>query len=262
MNILKLQAAKQAGEKLVVLTCYDHWSAAILNRADVDMLLVGDSVAMVVHGEDSTLPATTEMMAMHTRMVSRGAPEKFIISDMPFMSYRGDQQQTIDAVAALMRAGAHAVKLEGIAGNKKIIKRIVQSGVPVMAHLGLTPQSVNALGGFKVQGRDEAARKQLLKESLQAQQLGCFALVLECVPAELAAEVAKSLSIPVIGIGAGAEVDGQVLVFHDLLGLSGEFKPKFLRRYLEGGELIENAVNSYASDTRAGKFPSQQETYN
>ncbi len=261
MNILELSARKQAGEKLVVLTCYDYSSAAILNRTDVDILLVGDSVAMVVHGEESTLPADIEMMVLHTRMVARGAPDKFIVSDLPFMSYRGDRQTSIDAVAELMRAGSHAVKLEGIAGNKKIIRRIVQSGVPVMAHLGLTPQSVNALGGFKVQGRDEAARKQLLKESLQAEQLGCFALVLECVPSDLVAEISQRLKIPIIGIGAGAAVDGQVLVFHDLLGLAGDFKPKFLRRYLNGGELITNAVNAYASDTRSGAFPSRQEAY-
>lgn len=261
MNILEINASKQAGKKLVVLTCYDYSSAVILNRTDVDILLVGDSVAMVVHGEQSTLPANVEMMSLHTRMVSRGAPDKFIVSDLPFMSYRGSRQNSMDAVAELMRAGSHAVKLEGIAGNKKIIKQIIQSGVPVMAHLGLTPQSVNALGGFKVQARDEAAGKQLLKDSLKAQQLGCFALVLECVPSDLAAAISQHLDIPVIGIGAGAAVDGQVLVYHDLLGLAGDFKPKFLRRYLNGGELIYNAVNAYASDTRSGAFPSKQEAY-
>jgi len=261
MNILDITKRKQAGEKLVVLTCYDYSSAMILNNTDVDILLVGDSVAMVLHGEDNTLPADVEMMAMHTRMVARGAVDKFIVSDLPFMSYRGELQTSMDAVTELMRAGSHAVKLEGISGNKKIIKHIVQSGVPVMAHLGLTPQSVNAFGGFKVQGRDAAARKQLMKDALKAEQLGCFALVLECVPADLATEISSSLKIPVIGIGAGAGVDGQVLVFHDLLGLAGDFKPKFLRRYLNAGELITTAVNNYANDTRNGDFPSAQEAY-
>ncbi len=261
MNILELNARKAAGEKLVMLTCYDYWSAKLLHRADVDMLLVGDSLAMVMYGHSSTLPADTEMMARHTEMVSRGAVDKFIVSDLPFLSYRGDLQTTMDAVGSLMRAGAQAVKLEGIAGNEACIAHIVQSGVPVMAHLGLTPQSVNTLGGFKVQARDAAASQQLLQDARKAEALGCFSLVLECVPAQLAASVSEALTIPVIGIGAGAEVDGQVLVLHDMLGLSGDFKPKFLRRYLNGDDLIVDAINQYSADTRSGDFPAVDEAY-
>ncbi len=261
MNILDLAARKVAGEKILMLTCYDYWSAVILNSSDIDMLLVGDSLAMVMHGHESTLPADTELMICHTRMVARGAVDKFIVADMPFLSYRGDLQNTMDAVAGLMRAGAHAVKLEGIAGNEKYIQHIIQSGVPVMAHLGLTPQSVNTLGGFKVQARDAAAQQQLLVDAHKAEKLGCFALVLECVPAKLAAKISQELKIPVIGIGAGHEVDGQVLVFHDMLGLSGDFQPKFLRTYLNGGELILEAVNKYSADTKSGEFPSADEAY-
>ena len=261
MNILDLVARKAAGEKLLMLTCYDYYSARILNRTDIDMLLVGDSAAMVMHGHQSTIPADVEMMSWHTQMVARGATDKFIVADLPFLSYRGDLQHSMDAVASLMRAGAQAVKLEGVAGNEEQIQHIVQSGVPVMAHLGLTPQSVNTLGGFKVQAKDAASQQQLLVDAKQAERSGCFALVLECVPAKLAAKISQQLKIPVIGIGAGAEVDGQVLVLHDMLGLNGDFQPKFLRRYLNGEELILTAVNQYSADTRSGNFPAPTEEY-
>lgn len=261
MNILELAARKAAGEKLCMLTCYDYWSAVILNHSDIDMLLVGDSLAMVMHGHASTLPADLEMMVCHTKIVARGAVDKFIVADLPFLTYRGELQNTIDAVAGLMRAGAQAVKLEGIAGNEAAIQHIIQSGVPVMAHLGLTPQSVNTLGGFKVQARDAVAQQQLLLDAHKAEELGCFSLVLECVPAKLATKISQELQIPVIGIGAGSEIDGQVLVLHDMLGLNGDFQPKFLRRYLNGGELILEAVNKYSADTKSGDFPAASEAY-
>ncbi|MEJ8569335.1 3-methyl-2-oxobutanoate hydroxymethyltransferase [Elongatibacter sediminis] len=261
MNILTFAEHKRKHEKLVMVTCYDYTAARIVAQADIDMILVGDSAAMVMHGHDSTLPISTDEMAMHVRAVRRGAPKTFIVGDLPFLSYRRSQSETMDAVARLMRAGAEAVKLEGIAGNAEIIRHIVDSGVPVMGHIGLTPQSVNQLGGFRVQGVEADDRERLKREAVACQEAGCFALVLECVPETLAAEITSLLKIPTIGIGAGAETDGQVLVMHDLLGLNLDFKPKFVRRYLDGNKQWLDAFNQYASDVRSGEFPASEERY-
>jgi len=261
MNVLDFQAYKARSEKIVMLTCYDYTSARIVQDSDVDVILVGDSAAMVMHGHRTTIPADIEMMCRHIEAVTRGTKDKFIVGDMPFLSFRQSLSDSIRAVDSVMKAGAHAVKLEGIAGNREIIAHIVESGVPVMGHLGLTPQSVNQLGGFRVQGRSDFAAGVLKEEAQACEQAGCFSIVLECVPEELAAEVSASLQIPTLGIGAGPHTDGQVLVMQDLLGLSDDFKPKFVRRYLDGRQLWLDAFNTYASDVRHGRFPGVDESY-
>jgi len=261
MNILKLPERKRRLDKLVMVTCYDYTSARIVEQSDVDMILVGDSAAMVMHGHPTTLPISVDMMAWHVASVRKGAPRKFIVADLPFLSYRKSLSETMDAVGKLMQAGAEAVKLEGIAGNAETIAHIVQSGVPVMGHIGLTPQSVNGLGGFHVQGGSASERQRLKTEALACQAANCFALVLECVPETLAAEITAALTISTIGIGAGAQTDGQVLVMHDLLGLNQDFKPKFVRHYLDGKQQWLNAFNAYARDVRGGTFPAQEERY-
>ncbi len=261
MNVLDFQACKARHEKIVMLTCYDYTSARIVQDSDIDVILVGDSAAMVMHGYGTTIPADIEMMCRHIESVARGTKNKFIVGDMPFLSFRQSLTDNMRAVASVMKAGAHAVKLEGIEGNAETIAHIVKSGVPVMGHLGLTPQSVNQLGGFRVQGRGERAAEALKNQALACEQAGCFALVLECVPDDLATEITGLLSIPTIGIGAGAGTDGQVLVMQDLLGLSGDFKPKFVRKYLDGKRLWRDAFNAYASDVKSGQFPASDESY-
>ena len=257
MNVLDFQDYKARGEKIVMLTCYDYTSARIVEDSDVDVILVGDSAAMVMHGHGTTIPADIEMMCWHIESVFRGTRDKFIVGDMPFLSFRQSLTDNIRAVASVMQAGAHAVKLEGIEGNSETIRHIVKSGVPVMGHLGLTPQSVNQLGGYRVQGRGDSAAE----EAKDCEQAGCFALVLECVPDELAAEITDSLSIPTIGIGAGARTDGQVLVMQDLLGLSSDFKPKFVRKYIDGRKLWQDAFNAFSRDVKSGQFPATDESY-
>lgn len=261
MNILDFQLLKSRQEKIVMLTCYDYTSARIVQESDVDAILVGDSAAMVMHGYSSTIPADINMMCAHIESVSRGAKNKFITGDMPFLSFRQSLTDNMRAVASVMKSGAHAVKLEGIEGNVETIEHIVKSGVPVMGHLGLTPQSVNQLGGYRVQGRGEAAAKRLLRDAGTCEQAGCFAVVLECVPDQLAAEITRALSIPTIGIGAGPHTDGQVLVMQDLLGLSSDFKPRFVREYLDGKQLLQDAFNAYACDVKNGSFPATDESF-
>jgi len=215
----------------------------------------------VMHGHSTTLPADIDMMCRHVESVARGAKDKFIIGDMPFLSFRQSLADTMRAVERLMKAGAHAVKLEGIDGNEETIDHIVKSGVPVMGHVGLTPQSVNQLGGYHVQGRGDDAAKALKAASLACEQAGCFSLVLECVPDPLAADISTSLLIPTIGIGAGVHTDGQVLVMQDLLGMNTDFKPKFVRRYLDGSQLLLEAFNRYSDDVKSGRFPGAGESF-
>ncbi len=261
MNINHLKKLKAAGEKLTMLTCYDFSSAAIMNDSEIDIILVGDSAAMVMHGESSTLPINYITMAQHVRAVVRGAPDKFIVADMPFLSFRQSIDKGMDAVAALMQAGAHAIKLEAVAGHEDFIRHVVQSGIPVMGHLGLTPQFVNQFGGFKVQGKSQNAQDKIMDEAKTIEQLGCFSVVLECVPAQLAARVTANTEMITIGIGAGKEVDGQVLVMHDMLGYPSTFSPKFVRRYLNAEDLFKQAFNRYADDVKKGHFPSEEESY-
>lgn len=261
MSMLNFQKMKSSGKKISMITCYDYWSAQILNKSQVDCILVGDSLAMVMHGHSTTLPASIELMALHTSAVVKGAPNKFIIADLPFLSYRKTLSENMAAVETLMKTGAHAVKLEGAAGNLDLIRHIVESGIPVMGHLGLTPQSIHQLGGFRVQGRDSDSSKRLAEQAHALQQHGCFSLVLECVPSDLAEEISQQLEIPTIGIGAGPNTDGQVLVLQDMLGLNEGFKPKFLREFMSGAEQILSAVNNYDDVVKDSSFPNIEESY-
>lgn len=261
MKIKDFLQRKIKGEKISMVTCYDFWSARILNQSKVDVLLVGDSLSMVMYGHETTIPADIEMMALHTRAVNKGAPDKFIVADMPFLSTRKGTLAAMNGVEELMKAGAHAIKIEGQLGHQELISHIVESGVPVMGHLGLTPQSVHQLSGYSVQGKEEARAEEICTQAKKLEEAGCFSLVLECIPRDLTATIQKNLSIPVIGIGAGAEADGQVLVLHDLLGLNNGFQPKFLRRYAQGFEMISSAVNQFHQDVQSGQFPSEKESY-
>ncbi len=260
-TVLDFEKMKKEGQKISMVTCYDYWSAKIISQTHIDCILVGDSLAMVMHGFPSTLSATTEMMTMHTAAVSRGAKEKFIVADMPFLSFRKGRASALDCVDSLMKAGAQAVKLEGVWGHEDVIQAIVQSGVPVMGHLGLTPQSIHSLGGYKVQAREKEAADDLLRQAKKLVELGAFALVLECIPKNLAAEITHEIPIPTIGIGAGLDTDGQVLVLQDLLGMNGEFKPKFLKHFAETGKSIENSLNQYHTEVRQKLFPTEKEAY-
>lgn len=261
MSVLTFQKLKNHQEKISVVTCYDYTSAKIVANSSIDALLVGDTLAMLMYGYPTTVPATLEMMVLHTGAVVRGAPNKFIIADMPFLSYRKGLFHAMSCVEKLMQAGAKAVKLEGADGNLELVEHIVKSGVPVIGHLGMTPQSVHQFGGFRVQGKDESLAKKILEQALSLEQAGCFALVLECVPAELTKQITQALRIPTIGIGAGPHADGQVLVFHDLLGFDANFKPKFLKTYLNAESLILKALEQYHKEVKECVFPSAEESY-
>ena len=261
MNTLDFAKRKAANDPIAMVTCYDFWSARVLSRTEVDCLLVGDSLAMVMHGFDSTVHATIDMMALHAAAVRRGAPSAYIVGDMPFLTMRRGQGCAMDAVQTLMSAGVNAVKVEGEAGQADLIAHIVESGVPVMGHLGLTPQSVHACGGHRIQGRNASQAAQILDSAKRLQQAGCFALVLECTPRPLARRITEALAIPTIGIGAGADTDGQVLVLQDMLGMDPEFKPKFLRHYADGCSMVRSAVDRFAQDIRARTFPAKTESY-
>jgi 3-methyl-2-oxobutanoate hydroxymethyltransferase len=254
-------AAKAAGSKISMVTAYDAWSARILADTPVDCLLVGDSAMMVVHGEKDTLGATPEIMAMHTRAVVRGAPGKFVVADMPFLAARKGEAHALDCAALLLRAGAHAVKIEGARGHTHVIKHLVESGIPVMGHLGLTPQWVRGLGGFKVQARDEEGSRQLLSDAKALERAGAFAIVLECIPQALAREATAALGVPTIGIGAGPGCDGQVLVLQDMLGFNPEFRPRFSRRFADGAALVREGAKAFAEAVKSGGFPSEGEGF-
>ncbi|BET65490.1 3-methyl-2-oxobutanoate hydroxymethyltransferase [Opitutales bacterium ASA1] len=258
-GILDFARARRDGRPIGMVTSYDAWSARLAAQAGVDCLLVGDSVAMVVHGFADTLHATPEMMVAHTAAVRRGAPELFVVADMPFLTFRKGPETALDVAGALMRAGASAVKLEGVRGHERTVEQLVGSGIPVMGHLGLTPQSVHQLGGYRVQGRSAEDAARLLEDARTLQALGAFALVLECVPEQLATDATEALAIPTIGIGSGPRTSGQVLVLHDLLGLSDEFRPRFARRYLEGHALVRDALQRYVTDVREARFPAREE---
>lgn len=261
INVQTFKKRKQQQQRISMVTCYDNWSAKILNESRIDCLLVGDSLAVVMHGFDSTVHATIEMMELHVAAVVRGAPDKFVIADMPFLSCSKGLEPTMDAVQSLMQAGAHAIKIEGAAHQADLIRHIVEAGVPVMGHLGLTPQSIHNLGGHKVQAKAEKDALLLVENAKNLETLGCFSIVLECVPNKVGECVSKRLSIPTIGIGAGPFTDGQVLVLHDLLGVDPDFNPKFLRRYANARDLIKEAVDHYHQDVIARDFPSLMESY-
>lgn len=260
-TVTTFKQRKRKATPISMVTCYDAWSAKILNETDVDCILVGDSLAVVMHGFDSTVHATVEMMVMHVAAVARGAPDKFIIADMPFLSCSKGLEVAMDAVQVLMQAGAHAVKIEGADHQLPIIEHIVEAGVPVMGHLGLTPQSIHNLGGHKVQGKDEAGIDKIMKGAKALEAAGCFAVVLECVPNKLGDCVSRSIAVPTIGIGAGPHTDGQVLVLQDLIGSDPAFSPKFLRRYADTHAVISSAVQAFHTDVVEREFPNTEESY-
>ena len=253
---------KQSHEKITMLTAYDYTTAHIIDECGVNSILIGDSLGMVMLGYENTLPVTMEDMIHHTAAVSRNAKNAFIVADMPFMSYQTSVYDAVVNAGRLVKeGGAHAVKLEGGAAVCEQIKAIVDSSIPVVAHLGLTPQSVNAFGGFKVQGKGYDRAKQILEDALKIQDAGACAVVLECVPAELAKLITEKLTIPTIGIGAGADCDGQVLVYQDMLGLTAGHVPKFAKRFAEVGALMREGITAYISETQSGTFPAQEHTY-
>jgi 3-methyl-2-oxobutanoate hydroxymethyltransferase len=261
MNVQEFLRKKQNNERISMVTCYDAWSAKLIAGTDIDCVLVGDSLAMVVYGHDTTLPVDTDTMAAHTAAVRRGAPDKFIIGDMPFLSYRRGRDMAVENAGRLMQAGAQAIKLEGADGNVETVRYLVESGIPVMGHLGLTPQSVHQLGGFRVQGRGSEAASRLKRQALELQDAGCFSIVLEAMPAAVAEEVSAALRIPSIGIGAGPGTDGQVLVLHDLLGFNTDFRPKFVRTWMDGAGGVHDALQAFHREVEDGSFPAEAECY-
>ena len=257
-----VSSPKSSATKITCLTAYDYPTARLLDEAGVDILLVGDSLAMVVLGYESTLPVTMEEMLHHTRAVRRGTRRALLVSDMPYGSYHDDSAAAVrNAVRFVKEAGAEAVKVEGGERRMDLISRLVEAEIPVMGHIGLTPQSVNAFGGFRVQGKTEEAGDQLVRDARAVEAAGAFSIVLESIPRELGARITSELRIPTIGIGAGPDCDGQVLVIHDLLGLSFGHKPKFTRRYADLGEIISRAAVEYCRDVQQGRFPSDEESY-
>lgn len=261
MNINDFQIMREQNRKITMLTCYDYIMASIAANTNIDCLLVSDDVATVMHGYPTTVNATLPMMVMHTEAVARGAGNKFVIAAMPFLSYRKGLKATMDAVAALMQAGAHAIILERLEGNEQLIRHIVDSGVPVMGHLGLTQQSINQLGGHKVLGRTEDSAKALIEHAKGLQAAGCFAILLECISAQLAKEITEQITIPTLGLGAGVEVSGQLQDIWDVLGCYQALRPKYVKKYLEGTEEIQRALNKYDDDVKMAEFPTKDESF-
>ena len=260
-SVLDFKRKKEQGEKITMVTCYDHWSAKILAKTEVDSLLVGDSVAMVVHGFDSTIHAHVNMMVSHTEAVARAGTGKLIITDLPFLAHRKGLKSMMKAVEKLMKAGACAIKIETASGQQDSVRFISESGVPVIGHLGLTPQYIHQLGGYKVQGRDTEASDRIFKQAIELEEAGCHALVLECVPVKLAKKITEKLSIPTIGIGAGAFVDGQVLVLQDLLGFNENFKPRFLREFARGSQWMRQGICDFTESVQDSSFPGKDESF-
>lgn len=258
----KSEIRSSANAKITCLTAYDYPTARLLDEAGVDVLLVGDSLSMVVLGYDSTLPVTIEDMLHHTAAVRRGTKRALVVADMPYGSYHTDTAESLrNAVRFVKEAGAEAVKIEGGERRLELIVRLTEAEIPVMGHIGLTPQSVNAMGGYRVQGKTADAAEQLLRDARAVEAAGAFAVVLEAVPRELAAQITRELRIPTIGIGAGPDCDGQILVIHDMLGLNFGHAPKFTRQYANVGDIITRAVKEYCDDVRQGSFPSDGESY-
>jgi len=257
-----LQAMKEKGEPISMLTAYDFSMARILDEAGIDILLVGDSASNVMHGHETTLPITLDQMIHHASAVIRAVKKCLVVVDLPFGSYQGNSTKALSSTIKIMKqSGAHAVKLEGGIEIEESITRILSAGVPVMGHLGLTPQSIYKFGTYTVRAKEEEEAKKLISDAKHLERLGCFAIVLEKIPAMLAKEVSESLTIPTIGIGAGKYTDGQVLVTHDLLGITKDFKPRFLRRYLELFETIKDATQEYIKDVKSRDFPNEKEQY-
>jgi 3-methyl-2-oxobutanoate hydroxymethyltransferase len=257
-----LQEMKQNKEKISMLTAYDYTLAKIVDSGGVDVILVGDSASNVMAGNETTLPITLDQMIYHTASVVRAVDRALIVADMPFGTYQGNSKEALNSAIRIMKeSGAHSVKMEGGSEILESVERILTAGIPVMGHLGLTPQSIYKFGTYTVRAKEDAESKKLIEDALLLEKAGCFAIVLEKIPAKLATKVAKKLSIPVIGIGAGSGVDGQVLVLHDMIGMTHEFSPRFLRRYLNLYEDIKGAVGQYVSDVKTTDFPNEKEQY-
>lgn len=262
ITVKSLIEMKQNGEKISMLTSYDYSMAKIVDAAKVDVILVGDSASNVIAGHETTLPITLDQMIYHASAVVRAAKRALVVVDIPFGSYQSDSKEALRSAIRIMKeSGAHAVKVEGGEEIQESVKRIIGAGIPVMGHLGLTPQSIYKFGTYTVRAKEEAEAKQLIADAKLLEKLGCFGLVLEKIPAKLAQKVAESVAIPIIGIGAGNGVDGQVLVVHDVLGMTHEFNPRFLRRYMNLYEEMGNAISQYVNDVKTRDFPSEEEQY-
>ncbi|MBF10971.1 MAG: 3-methyl-2-oxobutanoate hydroxymethyltransferase [Flavobacteriaceae bacterium] len=257
-----LQQMKSNGEKIAMLTAYDYTFAGLVDASGIDIILVGDSASNVMAGHETTLPITLDQMIYHASSVVRGASRALVVVDLPFGTYQSDSKQALRSAIRIMKeSGAHAVKVEGGKQSKDSIERIIQAGIPVMGHLGLTPQSIYKFGSYTVRAKEDNEADQLLNETVMLEKIGCFGIVLEKIPATLAEKASKSVKIPIVGIGAGRNVDGQVLVLHDMLGMIKEFSPRFLRRYLDLDKIICQAISKYSEDVKSKDFPNEKEQY-
>ncbi len=258
----RLSEMKQRGEKISMLTAYDYSSAKILDAAGIDCILVGDSASNVMAGNQTTLPITLDQMIYHAKSVMKGTSRALVVVDLPFGTYQGNSKEALASAIRIMKEShAEAVKMEGGSEIRESIERILSAGIPVMGHLGLTPQSINKFGTYTVRAREEAEAQKLIEDAKMLEEVGCFAMVIEKVPAKLAERVAKEVSIPIIGIGAGGGVDGQVLVMHDMLGINQGFSPRFLRRYADVASVMNDAVQHYIQDVKSCNFPNEKESY-
>ena len=262
VTVKSLQEMKDNGEKISMLTSYDFTSAGIVDKAGIDVILVGDSASNIMAGHETTLPITLDQMIYHASSVIRGVERALVVVDLPFGTYQSDSQAALESAIRIMKeSGSHAVKLEGGKQIKDSIKRIIKAGIPVMGHLGLTAQSIYKFGTYTVRANEEKESKKLIEDAHLLEKIGCFAIVLEKVPSKLAKKVANEISIPIIGIGAGSHVDGQVLVLHDLVGMTKEFNPRFLRRYMNLHDEMINAISNFSDDIKSGSFPNENEQY-
>lgn len=262
MKIQDFKQKKQEQSKISMLTCYDYPSACIIAESNIDCVLVGDSVAMAVHGHSTTIMATIEMMELHTQAVARGLNKQFLITDLPFLAHKSSQTNTVENVKKLLQAGAQAIKIEGADKDTcQTISHLVNAGIPIMGHIGLTPQAIHQLGGYKVQGKNDEQAEMLVQQALSLEQAGCFAVVIECVPQSLAKIITDSLTIPTIGIGAGSGTDGQVLVWHDMLGLQTSFNPKFVKKFFRAKDHFIDALNTYAEQVQQMHFPTNEHAF-
>lgn len=261
-TIKTISNLKQEAKKISMLTCYDYSMASILDSSEIDIILVGDSLSNVFQGNDTTIPVTVDEMIYHAKAVVKGVKHALVVVDMPFGSYQINEEKALsNAIKIIKESNAPALKLEGGIEIEKTISRIVAAGIPVMGHLGLTPQSIHQLGSFELQANTKSSQEKILEDAIALEKAGCFAIVLEKIPSHIAKEISNQLSIPIIGIGAGNHCDGQVLVINDLIGLDPTFKPKFVRQYLNAHKLISDAVKLYVNDVNSGKFPSDLESY-
>ena len=262
VTVKSLQEMKLDGEKISMLTSYDYTTAGIVDKSGIDVILVGDSASNIMAGHETTLPITLDQMIYHASSVIRAVERALVVVDLPFGTYQSDSQAALESAIRIMKeSGSHAVKLEGGKEIKDSIKRIIKAGIPVMGHLGLTPQSIYKFGTYTVRAKEEKEAQQLISDAKLLEKIGCFAIVLEKIPSDLAKKVAKEVNIPIIGIGAGNKVDGQVLVLHDLIGMTKEFNPRFLRRYMNLHDEMIKAISSFSSDIKSGDFPNENEQY-